>query len=384
VKAFIGLGSNLGDREANLRAALEHLAHTPETTVVRASSLYDTEPVGVEEQPHFLNAVAQLETQLSPHQLLWNLMLIERRLGRVRTQRWGPRTLDLDLLLFEDLVLDDDDLRAAAPRAAETLVRARAARRVGPDAGASRHRRDHARAAAEARRASAGQTRLAPLELTTRDAGDRVHGRTVGSRPELGLSDPSPGSLGDARVSVGENRYLVIEGVIGAGKTSLSRMLSDRLTSQLVLEEVEENPFLKDFYRDRARYAFQTQMHFLFSRYQQQRNLRPDRAVQRQARGRLPVPEGPHLRQPEPRGKELALYERLVGWLELDVVRPDVVVYLQASTDTLMERITKRNRSFEKDMDRGYIERLNEAYNTTSSTTTRRRCWSSTRTASTS
>jgi deoxyadenosine/deoxycytidine kinase len=63
-------------------------------------------------------------------------------------------------------------------------------------------------------------------------------------------------------MSVGENRYLVIEGVIGAGKTSLSRMLSDRLASQLVLEEVEENPFLKDFYRDRARYAFQTQMHF--------------------------------------------------------------------------------------------------------------------------
>ena len=87
MKAFIGLGSNLGDREANLRAALEHLAHTPDTAVVRASSLYDTEPVGVEEQPHFLNAVAQLETQLSPHQLLWNLMLIERRLGRVRTQR---------------------------------------------------------------------------------------------------------------------------------------------------------------------------------------------------------------------------------------------------------------------------------------------------------
>src|SRR5207249_9077609 len=89
VRAFIGLGSNLGDREANVRQALEHLAHAPETSVVRASSLYDTEPVGAEEQPHFLNAVAQLETQLTPHQLLWNLMLIERRLGRVRTQRWG-------------------------------------------------------------------------------------------------------------------------------------------------------------------------------------------------------------------------------------------------------------------------------------------------------
>ena len=119
MRATIGLGSNLGDREANLRQALEHLAQTPDTAVVRASSLYDTEPVGVEEQPHFLNAVAQLETQLTPQQLLWNLKLIERRLGRVRSQRWGPRTLDLDLLLYEDLVLDEDDLQIPHPELAK-------------------------------------------------------------------------------------------------------------------------------------------------------------------------------------------------------------------------------------------------------------------------
>ncbi len=115
MKAYIGLGSNLGDREASLRQALEFLAQTPATTVVRASSLYDTEPVGVEDQPHFLNAVAQVETTLVPRQLLWNLMLIERRLGRVRSQRWGPRTIDLDLLLYDDLVLDDDDLLLPHP-----------------------------------------------------------------------------------------------------------------------------------------------------------------------------------------------------------------------------------------------------------------------------
>ncbi len=115
MKAFIGLGSNLGDREASLRQALEHLAQAPETVVVRASSLYDTEPVGVEDQPHFLNAVAQLETQLTPRQLLWNLMLIERRLGRVRAQRWGPRTIDLDLLLYEDAIIEDDDFQVPHP-----------------------------------------------------------------------------------------------------------------------------------------------------------------------------------------------------------------------------------------------------------------------------
>ncbi len=166
-----------------------------------------------------------------------------------------------------------------------------------------------------------------------------------------------------ARVSVSENRYLVIEGVIGAGKTSLARMLSDRLGAKLVLEEVEENPFLKDFYRDRDRYAFQTQMHFLFSRYQQQRSLRQTDLFSDKLVADYLFQKDRIFASLNLVDKELALYERLVGWLELDVVNPDVVVYLQASTDTLMERITRRNRTFERDMDRAYIERLNEAYN---------------------
>lgn len=166
-----------------------------------------------------------------------------------------------------------------------------------------------------------------------------------------------------ARVSTRENRYLVIEGVIGAGKTSLARLLADRLGASLVLEEVEDNPFLRDFYRDRTRYAFQTQMHFLFSRYQQQRNLRQTDLFNDKLVADYLFQKDRIFASLNLVDKELALYERLVGWLELDVVKPDVVVYLQASTDTLMERIMKRNRSFERDMDRDYIDRLNEAYN---------------------
>jgi deoxyadenosine/deoxycytidine kinase len=164
-------------------------------------------------------------------------------------------------------------------------------------------------------------------------------------------------------VSVAENRYLVIEGVIGAGKTSLSRLLSDRLSAKLVLEEVEENPFLKDFYRDRERFAFQTQMHFLFSRYQQQRSLRQTDLFSDKLVADYLFQKDRIFASLNLVDQELALYERLVGWLELDVVRPDIVVYLQASTETLMDRIVRRNRSFERDLERDYIDRLNEAYN---------------------
>ena len=117
MKAYVGLGSNLGEREALLKAAIEQLAQLPETRLGRVSSLYDTAPVGELDQPNFLNAVAQLETALTARQLLWNLLLIERRLGRVRhtARRYGPRTIDLDLLLHGDLVLDTEDLRLPHP-----------------------------------------------------------------------------------------------------------------------------------------------------------------------------------------------------------------------------------------------------------------------------
>ncbi len=164
-------------------------------------------------------------------------------------------------------------------------------------------------------------------------------------------------------MTVLENRYVVVEGVIGVGKTSLSRMLSERLAAKLILEEVEENPFLKDFYRDRERFAFQTQMHFLFSRFQQQRNLRQmelfsERMVSDYLFQKDRIFASLNLSE-----RELALYDRLVGWLELEVLAPDVVVYLQANPDILMRRIAKRGRPFEKDMDPGYIKQLNEAYN---------------------
>ena len=160
-----------------------------------------------------------------------------------------------------------------------------------------------------------------------------------------------------------DNRYVVVEGVIGVGKTSLSRLLSERLQARLVLEEVEENSFLKDFYQDRARFAFQTQMHFLFTRYQQQRSLRQlelfsERMVSDYLFQKDRIFAGLNLSE-----RELALYERLVGWLELDVMKPDVVVYLQANPDTLMMRIGRRGRPFERDMQRDYIKQLNEAYN---------------------
>src|SRR4030042_2067690 len=157
--------------------------------------------------------------------------------------------------------------------------------------------------------------------------------------------------------------YVAIEGVIGVGKTTLARLLQPAFQAALVLEVFEENPFLSDFYSDRQRYAFQTQIFFLLSRYYQQRRS---------------VPE--ILKRDEPlitdytfakdalfarinlMGDELEMYYRVHEALAEKIPPPDLIVYLRAETDVLMQRIAMRDRSYERRMEHEYIDQLNQAY----------------------
>jgi 2-amino-4-hydroxy-6-hydroxymethyldihydropteridine diphosphokinase len=115
VRAYVGLGSNLGDRAAYLLLGLSALSRLPKTHLLRLSPVYETDPVGPP-QPPYLNMVAELETELSPKGLLAEMLRIEKALGRERRERWGPRTLDLDLLLYGDLVLEEEGLSVPHPR----------------------------------------------------------------------------------------------------------------------------------------------------------------------------------------------------------------------------------------------------------------------------
>jgi 2-amino-4-hydroxy-6-hydroxymethyldihydropteridine diphosphokinase len=113
--AYIGLGANLGDREATLRRAIGLLSEEAEVRLVAVSSLRETEPVGVVDQPRFLNGAVAVETTLPPWELLETMLRLERQLGRVRGERWGPRTIDLDLLLYGEEVVDEPGLRVPHP-----------------------------------------------------------------------------------------------------------------------------------------------------------------------------------------------------------------------------------------------------------------------------
>ena len=117
MRAYIGLGANLGPREATLLRAVDLLASEPGIEVLELSSFRETDPVGVTDQPRFVNGAVAVETTLSPRELLDALLRVERDLGRTRDgERWGPRTLDLDLLVFADEVVDEECLRVPHPR----------------------------------------------------------------------------------------------------------------------------------------------------------------------------------------------------------------------------------------------------------------------------
>jgi deoxyguanosine kinase len=157
--------------------------------------------------------------------------------------------------------------------------------------------------------------------------------------------------------------YIAIEGVIGVGKTTLVRTLQPIFAAAALLEVFEENPFLSDFYADRERYAFQTQIFFLLSRYHQQHRAVPEALASHETLiadytfEKDALFAGINLR-----GDELTMYQRVHEALAEKIVRPNLLVYLRASTDVLMGRIAQRDRPYERNMERAYIAQLNAAY----------------------
>ena len=157
--------------------------------------------------------------------------------------------------------------------------------------------------------------------------------------------------------------YIAIEGVIGVGKTTLARLLQSTFDAEILLEVFEENPFLSDFYGDRERYAFQTQIFFLLSRYHQQRRTVNEMiSTSRNLFADYTFAKDALFARINLKGDELDMYYKVHEALAEKIQKPDLLIYLQASTDTLMQRIALRDRPYERQMERSYIDELNHAY----------------------
>jgi len=159
------------------------------------------------------------------------------------------------------------------------------------------------------------------------------------------------------------SRYIVVEGPIGVGKTTLTKLLAQRFGGRTVFEVVEENPFLPLFYQDRDKHAFQTQLFFLLSRFKQQQDLFQQDLFNQVTVSDYLFAKDRIFASLTLNAAEMALYDRVYDMLRPRVVRPDLVIYLQARLDVLLTRIKKRGREFERAFDADYLARLSSTYN---------------------
>jgi len=157
-------------------------------------------------------------------------------------------------------------------------------------------------------------------------------------------------------------RYIAVEGPIGVGKTSLVDLLSERLGARKLLEVAEDNPFLPHFYKDPRRYAFQAQLWFLLNRFRQQQELAQFDLFRQTLIADYLFAKDKIFAYLTLEDHELALYERVHALLQVRVPTPDLVIFLQASTEALLERIAIRGKAYEREIDRKYLQDLNEAY----------------------
>ena len=157
--------------------------------------------------------------------------------------------------------------------------------------------------------------------------------------------------------------HIAVEGSIGVGKTSLSKILAAKLQCKLILEEFEENPFLSEFYKDSERYAFQTQLFFLLSRYKQQLEFQQIDIFTKSIVSDYMFMKDRIFASLNLSEKEMNLYDNVALILEKNMINPDLIIFLQSDTDRLMKNIKSRGRNYESNMDWNYIDALNQIYN---------------------
>jgi len=324
-KVYLSLGSNSGNRPELLRNALQALASAGK--VVRTSPVYETAAWGFD-GPDFLNQVVLLETFLEPDELLTALRQIETSLGRLPNGRPGyeNRPIDIDILTYDDRVIRTDRLTVPHPRLAQRKFVLQPWNDIAPDFRVPDY----------------GKTVSRLLEETTDTTPVRRYDYGHRSLPY---------------------RFLSIEGNIGAGKTTLAKMMARDFNGQLVLERFEENPFLPKFYEDPARYAFPLEMSFLADRYQQfldlwtQPGLFSDITISDYFVIKSLIFAGVTLGE-----DEYELYRKIFRFMYRDLKKPDLYVYLYRQADDLIRNIARRGRDYEKNITADYLRKVHAAY----------------------
>jgi 2-amino-4-hydroxy-6-hydroxymethyldihydropteridine diphosphokinase len=317
--AYIGLGSNLGDKTWNLQNAISEIRASADTLAIEFSSFYNTKPLGRTNQPVFLNAVVKLKTSLTYRSLFEQILKIEQTLGRQRSEHWGPRTIDLDLLLYDDVVITEPDLTVPHPQL-------------------------HLRSFVLKGMCELDASKNHPLlGRSMKSLYGRLHGKDFhldGNNPQL----------------------VSIAGNIGVGKTTLAGELADRLNAKFIPEKYDDNPFLPKVYAGDMELALDSELFFLSNSVSQLRSDRLfplHRYVSDYVFDKALIYASSWLGE-----SDLVVYQKHYAAVNEGVALPVLVIYMQDSVENCMERIHKRNRPYEQQIEMPFLEHLAHGYDT--------------------
>jgi len=315
--AYIGLGSNLGNREESIRSALRMLAEADNIEVTRVSELIETAPLGDTNQPEYLNGVAEVKTALSANALHKILLDIELSLGRIRKEKWAPRIIDMDLLLFDEEIINSPDLTVPHPQM-------------------------HLRSFVLKGLCGLNGELLHPV---IKESMNKLAGRLGG---------------GDFLLNPNLPQLVSVAGIIGVGKTTLTKKLSNLLVCKLLLEPYDMNPFLPDVYAGKKELALDSQLFFLTSRIEQLNH-------NSLTAGQIAISDYIFYKELIYAGQtltaeQLKIYMKIYQPLVSKIAKPVLAIYLQDSPQRCLERIHKRNRPYEQKIELQFLEALKCGY----------------------
>ena len=332
-KYHISIGSNVGDRLQNLQNAID-LIHLEISIVCSVSSVYRTNAVGFKGD-YFYNICISFFSNDDHNNVMNSLLDIEKKLGRTRGSNnvYESRVIDLDMLLIEDEIVNNNLLTIPHP---------------------SMHLREFV---------------LIPLNDIDPNINHPIFNKNAIELLKLCEGNNKVEKIKDKlsnpkdKFNISNFKYIAIEGNIGAGKSSLAKMISVDFNSKLILERFADNPFLPKFYEEPDRYAFTLEMSFLAERYQQitddlsQLNIFNDSII-----SDYDIFKSLIFSKITLSDDEFALYRKLFFSMYKDILKPDLYIYLNQNVDRLKENIKKRGRDYEQNIDKKYLNNINSGY----------------------
>lgn len=328
---YLSLGSNQGNKLENLQNAIDKIADEV-GAVQKIASVYKTASWGYVGED-FYNTCLRVSTYLQPDVLMQKLLAIETELGRKRngTGKYADRAIDIDILLFDDEIIFSKTTTIPHPRMLE--------------------RKFVMVPLAEIAKNEIHPVEKKQIHVCLDQCVDDAHVEKIPQQ----LKRPIPLSE--------KYNYIAIEGNIGAGKTSLAKMMSDEFNAKIVLERFADNPFLPKFYEDQERYAFPLEMSFLADRYQQ---LVDDLAQFDLFKNFIVsdyyIFKSLIFAQVTLQKEEYALYRKMFDIMYKEITKPDLYIYLYQNTDRLLENIKKRGRSYEQNIEATYLQKIHDGY----------------------